>query len=87
MLDRLLETTSPVSPTSPFDVAWVYLGLGEKDAALTWMAKAFDEHCSPLVYQNIEPALDPLRPDPRFQDLLHGMGPPWAGIFLASQPT
>jgi len=74
ILNHLLETTSPVSATSPFDVAWVYLGLGEKDAALTWMDKAFAEHCSPLVYQDIEPALDPLRPDPRFENLLRRMG-------------
>jgi tetratricopeptide (TPR) repeat protein len=74
VLNQLLGATSPVSPTSPFDVAWVYLGLGEKDAALTWMDRAFAEHCSPLVYQNVEPALDPLRPDPRFDNLLHRLG-------------
>lgn len=73
ILKQLLEVTSPLSPISPFDIAWVYLGLGEKDAALTWMDKAFAERCTPLVYQNIEPALDPLRPDPRFQNLLHRM--------------
>lgn len=74
ILSRLLELTSPVGLASPFDIAWVYLGLGEKDAAFKWMDKAFAERCSPLVYQNVEPAFDPLRPDPRFQNLLHRMG-------------
>lgn len=37
VLNLLLKGASPLSPVSPFDVAWVYLGLGEKDAALTWM--------------------------------------------------
>jgi len=73
ILKQLLEVTSPLSPISPFDIAWVYLGLGEKDAALTWMDKAFAERCTPLVYQDIEPALDPLRSDPRFQNLLQRM--------------
>jgi tetratricopeptide (TPR) repeat protein len=73
ILNQLLEATSPVNPISPFDIAWVYLGLGEKDAALTWMDKAFAERCAPLVYQNIEPALDPLRQDARFQNLLRRM--------------
>ena len=73
ILKQLLEVTSPLSPISPFDIAWVYLGLGEKDAALTWMDTAFAERCTPLVYQDIEPALDPLRSDPRFQNLLQRM--------------
>ena len=73
ILKQLLEVTSPLSPISPFDIAWVDLGLGEKDAALTWMDTAFAERCTPLVYQDIEPALDPLRSDPRFQNLLQRM--------------
>ena len=73
ILNQLLLATSPVSQVSPFDIAWVYLGLAEKDATLAWMDKAFAERCSPLVYQNIEPALDPLRPEPQFQNLLHRM--------------
>lgn len=74
ILDQLLRVTSPVSPVSPYDVAWVYLGLGKTSDALTWMNKAFAERCSPLVYQNVEPALDPLRAEPRFQNLLHRLG-------------
>lgn len=73
ILSQLLIATSPVSQVSPFDIAWIYLGLGEKDATLAWMDKAFAERCSPLVYQNIEPALDPLRPEPQFQNLLRRM--------------
>jgi tetratricopeptide (TPR) repeat protein len=74
ILKQLTQATSPVSPVSPFDVAWVYLGLREKDAALIWMEKAFAQRCSPLVYQNVEPALDALRPEPRFQNLVHRIG-------------
>jgi len=69
-----LQKTSNGKGVSPFDIAWVYLGLGEKDAALTWMEKALAERCNPLVYQRIEPALDPLRTNPRFQALLRRIG-------------
>jgi DNA-binding winged helix-turn-helix (wHTH) protein len=73
ILNQLLIATSPVSQVSTFDIAWVYLGLGEKDATLAWMDKAFADRCSPLVYQNMEPALDPLRAEPQFRNLLHRM--------------
>jgi hypothetical protein len=59
---------------SPFDLAWICLGLGDIDATFEWMERAFEERSSPLLYQNIEPALDPLRPDPRFQGLLNRIG-------------
>ena len=71
ILHQLQSSASSKRSVSPFDIAWVYLGLGEKDAALIWMEKAFQGRCSPLIYSNVEPALDPLRPDPRFQHLLH----------------
>jgi TolB-like protein/Flp pilus assembly protein TadD len=74
ILNQLHKLTSPGSSVSPFDIAWVYLGLGQKDAALTWMERALAERCNPLVYQMIEPALDPLRSDPRFQALLRHIG-------------
>jgi hypothetical protein len=41
---------------------------------MSWMERALGERCGPLVYQNIEPALDPLRPYPRFKDMLRRIG-------------
>jgi hypothetical protein len=38
------------------------------------MEKAFDERCGPLVYQNIEPALQVLGSNPRFQNLIGRIG-------------
>ena len=49
ILNELLKASSPVSTISPFDIAWVYLGVGDKGAALTWMNKALAERCAPLV--------------------------------------
>jgi serine/threonine protein kinase/tetratricopeptide (TPR) repeat protein len=58
------------SYVSPFDIALIYTALGEKDSAITWMTKAVSERSTWLVYSKWEPRLDPLRNDPRFQDLL-----------------
>ena len=56
--------------------ALIYTGLGDKDQALEWLEKAVEE-CSSLIVicaLNAFPAWDPLRSDPRFQDLLRRMG-------------
>lgn len=64
------------SYVSPFDIALIYAALGEKDTAFTWMEKAVEERSTWLVYSKWEPRLDPLRSDPRFQDLLRRIGLP-----------
>lgn len=74
ILRELQLLRSKRSSVSSFDVAWVNLGLNEIDATFEWMERALEERCSPLVYQKIEPGLDILRPDPRFQDLLRRIG-------------
>jgi tetratricopeptide (TPR) repeat protein len=59
-----------------FEVALIYAGLGEKDQAFEWLDKAYEERDKGLMYLKAEPALDPLRSDPRFQDLLRRMNFP-----------
>jgi len=58
---------------SAFPIAWVYVGLGNKDRAFEWLEKAYGERACRLVYLNVERAFDPLRSDPRFVDLLRRM--------------
>jgi TolB-like protein/DNA-binding winged helix-turn-helix (wHTH) protein/tetratricopeptide (TPR) repeat protein len=57
-----------------YDLAVVHLALGEKEAALQWLQRAYDEHDWGLVVLAVEPRLDPLRSDPRFQGLLRKVG-------------
>ena len=59
-----------------FKVAWVYTGLGEKDQALEWLQRAYREHSGNMWGLKVDPLLDPLRSDPRFQDLLRRMNFP-----------
>ena len=55
---------------SAFTIAAVYVGLDERNKALEWLEKAYEEHSGWLVYLGVERAFDAFRSDPRFQDLL-----------------
>jgi serine/threonine protein kinase/tetratricopeptide (TPR) repeat protein len=68
-LDQLLVRSSR-SYVSPFDVAVVYAGLGDRDQAFAWLEKAFDERPRTMLSLKINRRLDPLRSDPRFADLV-----------------
>jgi serine/threonine protein kinase/tetratricopeptide (TPR) repeat protein len=57
-------------------IAQQYLYAGEYDEAMDWLEKAFEFHDPNLPYISIEPIYDPLRSDPRFQDLLRRMNLP-----------
>jgi TolB-like protein/Flp pilus assembly protein TadD len=57
-----------------YDLAVVHLALGENEAALQWLQRAYDEHDWGLVVLAVEPRLDPLRSDPRFQGLVRKVG-------------
>jgi TolB-like protein/Flp pilus assembly protein TadD len=57
-----------------FDAAIVYVGLGETDPALKWLEKSYAERERHIVALKVSPVFDPLRSDPRFQDLLRRVG-------------
>ncbi len=57
----------------PTFFAYNHATLGEKDQAFEWLEKAYQERAGELIYLKVEPNLDPLRDDPRFQDLLRRM--------------
>lgn len=55
-------------------VARIHVGLGDRERALEWLGRAIDEHAVKLVLLKVDPSLDPLRGDPRFDDLLRRAG-------------
>jgi tetratricopeptide (TPR) repeat protein len=55
---------------SPFGIAAIYCGLGDRDEALVWLEKAYRERDPQFSEVGIEPPLDPLRSDPHFRDLM-----------------
>ena len=64
-----LEEMSARKYVSPFLLAIVHVARGEKDLAFRFLNRAFEERSNWLIYLNVDPALDFLRLDPRFQDL------------------
>jgi tetratricopeptide (TPR) repeat protein len=56
------------------EIAMMYVGLGDKDQAMKWLERAYVEHFNPSIL--LRPAFDPLRSDPRFQNLVHRIGLP-----------
>jgi adenylate cyclase len=61
---------------SPFFIALVYAALGDKDQAFGWLGRSVDERSGSVRYLKVEPRLDPLRSDPRFDALLKRVGLP-----------
>jgi serine/threonine protein kinase/TolB-like protein/Tfp pilus assembly protein PilF len=61
---------------TPVALVKVYIGLGDKDRAFAWLEKAFQERSNFMAYLRVIPEADPLRSDPRFDDLLRRMGLP-----------
>ena len=59
-----------------YDVAAVYNGLGEKDRAFEWLAKAFEERSGFVIYIKCDRRFDGLRSDARYEALLKRIGLP-----------
>ncbi len=51
-------------------------GIGETEEAMTWLERTYEERDPLLINAKTEPCLDPLRSDPRFQDLIRRIGFP-----------
>ena len=73
-IQELLEFTKQGLGT--WELALVYAGLGERDKAFEWLERAYKTHDKGMCWLKIEPALDPLRSDLRFQQLLRRMNFP-----------
>ena len=59
-----------------YEVAIIYIGLGEKDEAFRWLDKGFDNRSACMPFLRIDPRLDPLRSDKRYADLVRRIGFP-----------
>ena len=45
-------------------------GIGDKEQALAWLERAYDQHSNILTTLKVDPAFDSLRSEPRFQEVL-----------------
>jgi TolB-like protein/Tfp pilus assembly protein PilF len=70
IVDELKELSKQLY-VSAYSFALVYLGLGDKEEALRWLQKSYQDRAGDaLRYIRVEPLLDPLRGDPRFEELV-----------------
>jgi TolB-like protein/Tfp pilus assembly protein PilF len=69
-----LERTVRQTGIGRYEIALIYVGLGDKDHAFQWLEEAYREHDVGLVYLKVDPCLDPLRTDPRFGNSLRRVG-------------
>jgi DNA-binding winged helix-turn-helix (wHTH) protein/tetratricopeptide (TPR) repeat protein len=56
--------------TKNYQLACLYSKIGNKDRALAYLEKAYQERSFQMAMLRVEPQLDPLRNDPRFADLI-----------------
>jgi TolB-like protein/DNA-binding winged helix-turn-helix (wHTH) protein/Tfp pilus assembly protein PilF len=69
-----LEERRKRDEVRPYELALVYVGLNEKDQAFKWLEQIYREGSSWQPFIKVEPELDNLRSDPRFNDLLRRIG-------------
>jgi TolB-like protein/Tfp pilus assembly protein PilF len=81
-----LKTESKTRYVSPQAFTIVYMGLGNKEQALTYLEKAYEER-SFIVSGMAEGRWDVLRPEARFQSILRRMGLPAEGNGQHSMAT
>jgi adenylate cyclase len=73
VVDQLIEK-SRQQYVAADSIAAVYVALGEKDEALRWLERAFEEHSGSFYSYLFRPEFRALRSDPRFADLLRRTG-------------
>jgi hypothetical protein len=71
---RSWNSAVPERYVPPVAIALVHGGLGDREAVMEWLAKAYDTRDVHLIYLPVDPKWDPYRADPRFHALLTRCG-------------
>src|SRR5439155_25716187 len=75
ILDQL-KALSKQRYVAAYSFALVYLGLGDKEEALRWLEQSYQDRAgSDVGWIRVDPLLDPLRSDPRFEALAEKIVP------------
>jgi TolB-like protein/DNA-binding winged helix-turn-helix (wHTH) protein/lipoprotein NlpI len=69
-----LEAANRKQPIDPSALVVANLCVGNKERALEWLERAYAQHSNAMTTLKVDPVYDPLRSDPRFQELLRKVG-------------
>lgn len=69
------ETITSRDYFSLYHTATIYAAWRETDTALQWLRQAVEQRSVDVVWIRVDPRLDNIRPDPRFQEILKKMTP------------
>jgi len=69
-VDEMKEHARLKRYISPFSVALLYAQMGEKNQALAWLEKTYEERNYRLLFIKVDARLDSLRSEPQFLDLV-----------------
>jgi Flp pilus assembly protein TadD len=75
LLDRVMERCQR-EYVDPLAIAWLHIGLGDADAAFSWLERAYEARSSWLIFLKVHQIYEPLHSDPRYRDLVHRLGLP-----------
>jgi len=73
-LARFEQLAPKLGFTQTEAMLFAYASAGKKDQAMALLEKAYSEHSSIVTSLKVDPIYDPLRSDPRFQELLRRLG-------------
>jgi tetratricopeptide (TPR) repeat protein len=74
ILNQLPAAIGPDGVVQSEDPAFILIALGRRDEALTLLQEAVNQGSSRILWLRVDPRVDPLRADPRFQALLDRIG-------------
>lgn len=72
VLEELLKS-SKTKYVPPYNIALIYNALDERDKALEWLEKAYEQRDPKMTFLKVEPKWNNLRNEPRFVDLMKRM--------------
>jgi tetratricopeptide (TPR) repeat protein len=70
----LIDTEKAHPGVLAYQIARVYVKLGDKEAALHWLEQAVDQKLFLTPFVKVDPVFDPLRGHPRFRNVVQRMG-------------
>ena len=77
ILERLKMHSEGSSAGSPFFyITMIYAQMGEIDTAFDWLEKAYEDREVEMYWLKVEPLFEPMRKDPRWQQMLDKVGFP-----------